>query len=196
MNRKTLDSLISWVGLSLEALLLAAGGLLQWGYTFANTQVTDQLTSQDISFPAKSDTFNETTDPQLVKWAGQQLTTGEQAYAWANYYIAKHMKGAVDGWNAANPNVQVGDTYSAVSGVYMGMLYNPASDQKVLADLGNLRTTMFMGDTLRGLLMTTYAFWTFGQIAQIASFVCFGFGALLLVLALLGFKHAKAAASE
>lgn len=191
MNRTAIDRLISWTGLILAVVLLAGGGLLSWGYSFANTSVNDQLAAQDISFPAESDTFNATTDPELVQWAGQKVTQGDQAYGYANYYIAKHMAGAVAGWNSAHPDVQVGDTYSAVSGVYMGMLYNPESDQTVLAALGQLRQTMFMGDTLRGLLMTTYAFWTFGQIAFYASIGCFVAGAALLLLAWLGFRHAK-----
>ena len=54
--------------------------------------------------------------------------------------------------------------------------------------------TLFMGDTLRGLLMTTYAFWTFGQIAMYAAWACWIGAALFLLLALLGFRHAKNAA--
>ena len=57
--------------------------------------------------------------------------------------------------------------------------------------LGQLRQTLFMGDTLRGLLLYGYAFATIGTIAGIAAFVSFGGAALLMVLVLLGLRHAR-----
>ena len=52
MRRKTFDLLVSTGGLVLAAVLLVAGGLLVWGYSFANSQVHDQLIAQKIVFPA------------------------------------------------------------------------------------------------------------------------------------------------
>ena len=37
MRRKTFDLLVSTGGLVLAAVLLVAGGLLMWGYSFANS---------------------------------------------------------------------------------------------------------------------------------------------------------------
>lgn len=52
MRRSTFDLITSAVGLLLAALLLVAGGLLFWAYHFVNTQVQQQLTEQQIVFPA------------------------------------------------------------------------------------------------------------------------------------------------
>lgn len=193
MNRSSLDKLVSWVGLALAVLLVGAGALLNWGYSFANTTVSDQLTEQNISF---SPELTKEDNPKIYQWAGKQVTDGEMAYAYANYYIAEHMLGAVAGFNAKHPDLQVGETYSAVSGAFLGLAANPDADPAVVAELGQLRQTMFMGDTLRGLLMTTYAFWTFGQIALIASYAAFAGAVVFFVLAVLGFRHAKSAAAQ
>lgn len=193
MNRSSLDKLVSWVGLALAALLVGAGALLQWGFAFANTTVKEQLSEQNISF---SPDLTEEANPKIYQWAGKQVTDGNMAYGYANYYIAEHMAGAVAGWNAGHPDLQVGETYSEVSGAFMGLTQDPAADPAVVAELAQLRQTMFMGDTLRGLLMTTYAFWMFGQIAQIASFAAFVGAGVFLILAVLGFRHAKAANAE
>ena len=193
MNRSSLDKIASWVGLALAVLLVGTGALLQWGYTFANTTVSEQLSEQNISF---SPDLTEEANPKIYQWAGKQVTDGEMAYGYANYYIAEHMLGAVAGFNASHPDLQVGNTYSEVSGAFMGLMGNPDADPAVVAELGQLRQTMFMGDTLRGLLMTTYAFWTFGQIALLASYAAFAGAAVFLLLALLGFRHAKRVATE
>ena len=52
MLGRTFDLITSSVGLLLAALLIVAGALLIWAYTFTNNQVTSQLTEQQITFPA------------------------------------------------------------------------------------------------------------------------------------------------
>ena len=49
--RTVLDKLISWTGLALAVVLLAAGGLLTWANVFIDDQVKQQLTMQDITMP-------------------------------------------------------------------------------------------------------------------------------------------------
>jgi hypothetical protein len=56
--------------------------------------------------------------------------------------------------------------------------------------------TLFRGETLRGLLLTTYGFWQFGQEAQLAMYICFIAGGLLLVFSVLGFIHASRTPKE
>lgn len=180
MNRKALDKLVSKFGLALAGLLVVAGGLAFWGYSFANSSVEQQLSAQEIYFPEESDTFNASTDPDLVQWAGQQLVTGEQAQAYADKYILKHM-------NAASG----GKTYSQVSGEYMAMTRDPNADPEALAAAGQLRQTLFMGNTLRGLLLNAFAFWTVGQIALWAAIACAVGAVVMLMLSVLGFRHAK-----
>jgi len=52
MGRRKFDGIVSAVGAGLTVFLLAAAALLNWGYSFANQSVTDQLSAQKISFPA------------------------------------------------------------------------------------------------------------------------------------------------
>jgi hypothetical protein len=85
-----------------------------------------------------------------------------------------------------------GKTYEEVSGEFIQM-----SDEQKASDegqaLGQLRQTLFMGNTLRGLLLYGYAFATIGTIAGIAALVSFAGGIALLVLVGLGFWHARRA---
>ncbi len=46
MRRRTFDALVSGAGLLLVAVLVVAGVLLTWGHSYANNQVTSQLSAQ------------------------------------------------------------------------------------------------------------------------------------------------------
>jgi hypothetical protein len=50
---------------------------------------------------------------------------------------------------------------------------------------------MFKGETLRGLLLTTYGFSIFGERAALAATICFIAAALLVILSLAGLIHFK-----
>ncbi|MGZ4454764.1 MAG: hypothetical protein ACXVEH_13650 [Nocardioides sp.] len=177
--RSALDKLISGAGFLLVAVLLIAGGLLTWANVFIGNQVHDQLAQQHITMPAKADLETRGQHDALDKYAGQALTTGPQAKAYADHYIAVHMDAMAGG-----------KTYSEVSGQYLAL----SDAQKASPDgqaLGQLRQTMFMGDTLRGLLLYGYAFATIGTIALYAAIASFVGAGLLLVLSLLGLRHAR-----
>jgi hypothetical protein len=178
--RSTLDKLVSWTGLILAAVLLVAGGLLTWANSFVSDQVHDQLAMQDITMPDKASLETKAQHEHLDKYAGQKMTTGDQAKAFADYYILVHM-------NAAGG----GRTYEEVSGEYMGLLNDPNADPDQVAEVGQLRQTLFMGNTLRGLLLNAYAFGTMGTIAGIAAIASFVGAAFLLLLSGLGLVHAK-----
>ena len=92
--RATLDKLISWAGLLLAVVLLVAGGLLTWASSFIGNQVHDQLAAQHITMPTSQTglaALPAADQAALEKYAGQQLTTGPQAKAYANHYISVHM---------------------------------------------------------------------------------------------------------
>jgi len=96
MRRRTFDLITSSVGVLLAVLLLVAGGLLIWAYTFVNNQVTQQLTEQQITFPAANDPSIKALPPDdaaaMKQYAGQLMTTGAQAETYANHFIAVHLK--------------------------------------------------------------------------------------------------------
>ena len=107
------------------------------------------------------------------------MDTGPEAKAFADHYILAHMNEA-----------SKGQTYEQVSGKYIG-LSDAAKASPDGQALGQLRQTLFMGDTLRGLLLYGYAFATIGTIAGIAAIAAFAGAAVLLLLAGLGLWHAR-----
>jgi hypothetical protein len=176
--RSSFDKLISWTGIVVGAVLLVAGGLLLWASGFATSNVHDQLAAQQITMPKVEALTTPTMKAELSQYAGQELTTGAQAKAYADYYIQAHMDEASEG-----------KTYSQVSGEYMAALKADPTAQAT-TDLGQLRQTLFMGTTLRGMLLNAYAFATLGTIAMWAAIAAFAGSAVLFVLGFLGLRHA------
>ena len=95
--RATLDRLISAGGLLLAVVLLIAGGLLVFASVFIGNEVHDQLAAQQITMPT-DETGLASLPPEdkaaMEPYAGQQMTTGKQAKAYADHYIAVHLSEA------------------------------------------------------------------------------------------------------
>jgi len=174
-ERKAIDKVFIMLGVMATVVLVVAGGLLFYGYNFATGMVKDQLSAQNIYFPAKdSEAFKALSaedQEEVGKYAGQQLVNGEQAKVYANNYIGAHLDKIADG-----------KTYAEVSAESM---QNP-TDAKLQAQ----KATLFQGETLRGMLLGSgYAFWTFGMIALYSSLAAFAGAAIMLLLVLLGLRH-------
>jgi hypothetical protein len=174
MNRTTLDRLLAAGGLAMAAVLLVAGALLTWAHNFVHDEVHSQLAAQKIYFPPKGSEALASPEigPHLNKYAGQQLVTGAQAKAYADHFIAVHLK-----------EMTGGQTYAQLS---TKSLANP-DDQQLAGQV----QTLFRGETLRGLLLNAYAFDTVASVALIAAIVAYIGAALMAVLAVLGFIHAR-----
>jgi hypothetical protein len=174
MQRRTLDAILTAGGLILVIVLLVAGALLTWGYKFADNNVHNELAAQQIFFPPRGSDALKPAEigPFLNQYAGQQLTTGKQAQAYANHFIAVHLS-----------EVAGGKTYAQVSAA---ALANP-TDAKLKAQTD----TLFRGETLRGLLLNAYAFWKLGQIAKWGAFASFLLAGVMMVLTFLGFRHLR-----
>jgi len=180
--RNTLDRLISWTGLIMAVVLAVAGGLLIYASTFVASNVKEQLSQQNITMPAAAALETQDQKDALLQYAGQKMENGAQAKAFADHYILVHM------------NTQANNkTYSEVSAEYMKAAKDPNADPAQVTALGDLRQSLFMGNTLRGLLLNAYAFGTMGTIALYAGIAALLAAALLLVLGLLGLRHAKTA---
>ena len=179
--RAFLDKLVSWTGVAVAAVLLIAGGLLTWANAFIGDQVHDQLVMQDITMP-EGDALGGLADEDvsaLEKYAGSALDTGPEAKAYADHYILAHMNSASDG-----------RTYQQVSGEFLALDDEAKASEEGQA-LAGLRQTLFMGNTLRGLLLYGYAFATMGTIAGFAAIAAFVGAGLFLLLGLLGFAHSR-----
>ena len=91
MRRKTLDALLTTSGFIVAAVLLVAGGLLMWASNFVSDNVHSQLADQKITMPAGAAIADPAIKPYLSQYAGQEMTTGAQAKAYADHYIKVHM---------------------------------------------------------------------------------------------------------
>lgn len=184
MNRKTFDKIVTAIGAGLTVFLFVSAALLNWGASFAEDSVRSQLENQNISFPA-AEAMPEATASELAKWAEMKVTTGEMARDYSDLYIWEHMKASAIGAIGKEA------TYSEVSGMYMGLVRGGSTDTAQIAKLGELRQTLFMGNTLRGMLLEAYAFGTMGVIAGYGALAALIGGLLMLVLTLLGVVHIR-----
>jgi hypothetical protein len=149
---------LRWRVLVLQAgligILVFCAGFLFWGNSFIHNQITTELTAQQIFFPAadsKSVTSLPSADAKAMSvYGGQQLTTGEQAQVYANSFIGVHLS-----------EVAGGQTYSQMSAKAQA----DPTDTKIAAQVN----TLFKGETLRGLLLNAYGWWTIGTYALYAS---------------------------
>ncbi len=178
MRRRVFDALVSAGGGVLVVVLIVAGALLLWGHSFANSNVKSQLAQQQIFFPEKgsSDLSDPKIGPYLKQYAGQEVLTGRQAQAYADHYIAVHLR-----------ELPHHGVYAALSAASRA---NPND-----ATLKAAVETSFKGTTLRGLLLEAYGFWTFGHIALLAAIAAFILAAVMSMLVGLGLWHSRRVAA-
>jgi hypothetical protein len=185
MSRKVFDILASSAGIVVVVVLVIAGGLLTWGHSFVSDNVHNQLAQQQIYFPPKAafdhpkagTEITPSMIPSVSRYAGQQLLTGEQAKTYADNFIAVHLS-----------EMPYGGVYSKASGA---ALADP-TNTKLQATV----QTIFRGTTLRGLLLSAYAFSTVGTIMLWGAIVSFIAAAAMALLVGLGFWHARRTSEE
>jgi|SRR5437588_503725 len=136
--------------LGLVGIFAFAAGILFWGGNFSRDTIRDQLTAQQIVFPPATShaiTALPAADATAMKvYAGQPLTNGDQAKTYANSFIGVHLT-----------EVAGGKTYAQVSAA---SLADPTNTK-----LAGQVNTLFKGETLRGLLLNAYGWWTVGTVA-------------------------------
>jgi hypothetical protein len=185
-----MTSELRWRIMTLQAvlvLILAVGaGFLFWALNYTHSSVRTQLVAQSITFPAKGDpsisaaaltpcaslaknatcpiatgaSVGRANAAAMAKYAGQVMTTGEQAQTYANNFMQVHL-------------ADMGYTYSGISAL---ALKNPGN-----ASYQNLANTIFKGTTLRGMLLNAYGWWSMGTYAGDAAI-----GVLLAAFAVFG----------
>jgi hypothetical protein len=189
LPRRRIDKLLIGFGVIAAIVFAVAGGLLTWGANFANDYVHDELSSQRVFFPDEASLREEGRD-DLVRYAGQQVTTGTEAEAYAGY-IGGHLEGIADGKTYAEIDDR-GAAQAVVDARESGASEAEIADLQATADeLKAQRDSLFRGETLRGLLLSSYAWSTIGRIAGIAAWVAFAGAAVMAALVVAGLVHVR-----
>lgn len=152
--------LLLWLTLGIGALVL--GGIALWLGSFIQSNIREELASQQIAFsPAEQLSDAERAISGVVDNAGKLIETGNQAQVYANYiglHIAESAEAAgYPGGSYATMGTAQRELRAAVAAA------TEAGDaealEKAQADLTtatNLRNTMLTGSTLRGTLLSAY----------------------------------------
>jgi hypothetical protein len=187
VRRRTIDKILIGIGIPVAVVFAAAGALLMWGSNFAEDYVYDELSSQNVVFP-DADTLREDGRDDLVKYAEEKVTTGTEAEAYASL-IGTHMEGIADG--QAYSEIDDRGAAQAVTDAQ-----NAGASQEEIAELQATanqlkaqRDSLFRGETLRGLLLTSFAWATVGTVAGIAAWVAFAGAAVMVALVVAGIFH-------
>ena len=189
LPRRTIDKLLISFGLIAAIVFVAAGGLLTWGANFSDDYVRDELTSQNVFFPGKAALLEEGR-ADLVGHAGDQVSTGKEAEAYAGY-IGGHLEGIADGKTYSEIDDR-GAATAVTEATKAGASEAEVAKLQATADeLRGQRDTLFKGETLRGLLLSSYAWSVIAMIAGIAAWVVFAGAALLAGLTVAGLVHLR-----
>jgi hypothetical protein len=146
--------------------MMVIGALAMVGGNYDKQVVRDQLTPQKIFFPPAG---SPALLPGVKQFAGQQVTNGTQAKAYANKFINVHLS-----------KIAGGKTYAEVSSA---ALADPKN-----ATLAAQKATLFQGETLRGLLLNAWGWSVVGTVATIAGFILLVMGGILLLLPLVNWR--------
>jgi len=191
LKRRTIDDVLIGIGVVAFIVLAVSAGLLTWGNRFSSNYVHKELSSQRISFP---DAATLTTEGRLdlLSHAGQSVDSGVRAEAYASY-INGHLEGIAGGATFAD----LGTTQRAAAAAVVAATDagKPAAEiealQATAAKITAQRASLFQGETLRGLLLSAYAWSTVGTIAGIAAIGAYLAAALMLLFVILGLVHLR-----
>jgi hypothetical protein len=189
VKRRTIDSVLICFGVVATAVFAVAGGLLTWGHGFSSDYVKKELSSQNITFPSAADlTAGGRAD--LVQFADHRLDTGAEAQGYASF-INGHLQKVAAGATYADLGAPETAANAAVAAATKAGQPQAQIDalQVKAAGITAQRNTLFKGETLRGLLLSAYAWSTVGTIAGIAAIAAFVATAIMVVLVGLGLMH-------
>jgi hypothetical protein len=171
--------------------LLVLGLVMTSNANFAKNYVHDQLSQQNITFKtAATLTDEEKQSTCLVKYAGELLVTGKQAECYANDFIGLHVKATAGGLTYADLGTPQSELRAKVAAAQQANDPALPALQQQLTAITAQRETLFKGETLRGLLLTSYGFSVFGVKGGEAATVAYIVSGLLALVAAAGFVHA------
>jgi hypothetical protein len=174
MDRRAWDQIVSTAGLVVAIVLIVIGAAAVYGGNFGRDNVTDRLEPQQIFFPP-TEAMSPEEQEEVGEFAGEQVVNGVQAEAYSRY-IGGHLA-----------EVNEGQTYAQTSAAAR----EEGIDPELQAELQGKADTLFRGETLRSILLNAYGWWIVATITMWAGWLMVAGGIVLLVLAILGFRHAR-----
>ena len=185
-----MNKAIRWRIISLQAMLVvilaASSGFLFYQGNFVTGMVHDQLVAQKIFFPGTDQIkAGGALDPakfstEVTQYAGQQVDNGDKAKAYGQGFIGVHLAGVAGGKTYS-------EVSSANSAAQKALAATPVTDpnyatlQTQATTLAGQKTTLFMGEMLRGTLLNSWGWWTVGVYTAYAAV-----GLMIAALVVLG----------
>src|SRR6185503_2552000 len=144
---------------------------------------------QNITLPS-AEALVEDGRADLLKFADHKVDTGKEAEGYASF-INGHLQGVAKGATYADLGaVESAAKADVKAAVDAGKPQATIDELQAKADvITGQRNTLFKGETLRGLLLTAYAWSTVGTIAGYAAFGAFIAAGIMAVLVGLGLIH-------
>lgn len=185
-----MNKAIRWRIMTLQAVLVvvlaAVGGFAFAMGSFTTSQIRDELTAQQISFPAQDQiktggALDPAKFPQEIRdQAGKQVTDGNQARIYANDFINVHLQSVANGNTYASQGTVISNLNAQLAATPKDSSAY-ADLQKQIATANAQRDTLFKGETLRSSLLNAYGWWTVGTYAIYA-----GLALIVVALGVLG----------
>jgi hypothetical protein len=179
LDRGAWDRIISGAGLVVGIALIVLGAAAVYGGLFGRENVQDRLEPQKVFFPPL-DAMAPEERVIVGDFAGEQVDTGSEAEAYSRY-IGIHLA-----------EVNEGKTYAETSAEARAEGIEPDA----AAELQGRADTLFKGETLRAILLNAYGWWTVATIALYTGIALGIAGLILVALAILGFRHARAVSAS
>ena len=173
MKRRTLDVLFSAGGLALAGLLLVLGLVMTSNANFAKNYVAEQLSQQKITFKT-AETLTAEERESLPRQVRGPAADDRQASRVLRQRLHRPApQSTADGKTYA----ELGDPDRSASpdrrGDQDANVPTLPALQKQLTDTTAQRETLFKGETLRGLLLTSFGFSVFGVKGEQAATVAY-----------------------
>jgi len=182
MSHKKRIVVAAVIGLVLAAGIGGLGAVFKQNADYSAEYVSTQMAQQRITFkPIEHLTPAERAQPCVVANAGQPLRTGKQAECYANHFIAVHLQEYGEGKTYAEWGV---DEFALVAEIEEAKAAGRSESRIAaleadLAEIRAIRSRLFQGETLRGILLTSFGFSMLGDKAGQAASVAFA-GAITL----------------
>jgi len=174
--------------LALTAVALGMGIFLVWMGGFVHSNVSDELSAQQITFSAAANLTDEEKEIDgIVANAGKPMETGEQAKVYSEL-ILLHMNesatevgfpGATYATLGADQRTLRADLATAKEGGDQAVIDEA---QAKLDSVTALRNTMLTGSNLRASLLSAYGWDNVGFGVKIAGWVVMALGVVFLLL--------------